>query len=189
MSRFLQVKHPGITPPLTCDINIGEDFETTVHELRSYFGFFRLQRTCETILRFYSYDGATNYIKCRTGGIQGDRPEFMVFCFVTIHLWGRIFTIHCDKFPDTKGLAYADDGNIIASLSKALLKLIVVLKSVFKKDENLDSELISGRLRSSSRDPRFNTYSIARNISSTMIPTFTEIANDFTLDMFKDEGI
>ena len=26
----------------TCDINIGEDFETTIHELRSYFGFFRL---------------------------------------------------------------------------------------------------------------------------------------------------
>ena len=38
-----------------CGINIGKDFETVVHELRSYFGFFRLQRTCETILRFYLY--------------------------------------------------------------------------------------------------------------------------------------
>ena len=37
-----------------CGINIDEDFETAVHELRSYFGFFRLQCTCETILRFYS---------------------------------------------------------------------------------------------------------------------------------------
>ena len=53
----------------------------------------------------------------RTGGLEGDGPEFMVFCLVTLHLWGRIF----GKFLDTKGLAYADDGNIIATLSKALI--------------------------------------------------------------------
>jgi hypothetical protein len=55
-----------------CDINAGADFETVVHELKAYFGFFRLQRTCETILRFYSYYGSTNYVRCRTGGLQGD---------------------------------------------------------------------------------------------------------------------
>ena len=44
-----------------CGIKTG--FETATHELRSYFGFFRLQLTFETILRFFSYDGATNYIK------------------------------------------------------------------------------------------------------------------------------
>ena len=88
-----------------CVINIGEDFETVVHELRSYFGFFRLQRTFETMLRFYSYDGVTNYIKCGTGGLQGDSPEFMVFFLVTVHLWGRIF----GKFPVTKGLVYPED--------------------------------------------------------------------------------
>jgi hypothetical protein len=51
--------------------NTDADFETSVHELKSYFGFFRLQHTCETILRFYSYDGTTNYVRCRTGGLQG----------------------------------------------------------------------------------------------------------------------
>jgi hypothetical protein len=55
-----------------CVINTDADFETTVHELKSYFGFFRLQRTSETILRFYSYDGGTNYVRCRTCGLQGD---------------------------------------------------------------------------------------------------------------------
>ena len=69
-------------------IKIDEEFETAVHELRAYFGFFKLARTCETILRYYSYDGATNYVKCKTGGLQGDSPEFMVFCHVTLHLWG-----------------------------------------------------------------------------------------------------
>ena len=76
--------------------NVNEDFETAVHELKSYFGFFKLQRTRETILRFYSCDGATNCTKCRTGGLHGDCPEFMIFCLVTRHVWGSIF----GKFQD-----------------------------------------------------------------------------------------
>jgi hypothetical protein len=51
-----------------CVIKVDKDFETTVHELRTYFGFFKLAHTCESILRFYSYDGTTNYVKCKTGG-------------------------------------------------------------------------------------------------------------------------
>jgi hypothetical protein len=53
-----------------CGIKVDEDFETVVHELRTYFGFFKLVRTCDSILRFYSYDGPTNYVKCKTGGLQ-----------------------------------------------------------------------------------------------------------------------
>jgi hypothetical protein len=56
----------------------------------------------------------------------------MIFCLVTLHLWGRIF----GKFPVIKGLAYADDGNVIAKLSTAL-KLISTLAPVFKKVANL----------------------------------------------------
>ena len=48
-----------------CGIKVDEEFETAVHELRAYFGFFKLARTCETILRYYSYDGATNYVRCK----------------------------------------------------------------------------------------------------------------------------
>ena len=69
----------------TCDIEVDEDFETTVHELRTYFGFVKFTRTCETILHFYSYDGATNYVKCTPGGL------LTVFPLVTLHLWVRIF--------------------------------------------------------------------------------------------------
>jgi hypothetical protein len=32
------------------DIKLGEDFGTSVHELRAYFGFFKLGHTCESIL-------------------------------------------------------------------------------------------------------------------------------------------
>ena len=41
---------------------VDEDFETAVYELRGNF-FLKRAHTCETILRFYSYDGATNYVK------------------------------------------------------------------------------------------------------------------------------
>jgi hypothetical protein len=56
----------------------------------------------------------------------------MVFCLVTLHLWGRIF----GKFPEIKDLAYTDDDNIIAKLLTSL-KLISMLALVFKKDVNL----------------------------------------------------
>ena len=117
-----------------CDIKVDEEFETAVHELRTYFGFLKL--TCETIIRYYSYDGSPNYVKCKTGGLQGDSPEFMVFCHVTLHLWGRVFKM----FPALRGLAFADDGNIIGRLSQAL-KLIAAAKPVFKLDGNLDFNL------------------------------------------------
>ncbi len=116
-----------------CGIKSGEDFETAVHELRAYFGFFKMTLTCESTLRFFSYDGATNYLKLRTGGLQDDPPEFMVYCLVTLHIWGRIFKM----FPELRGLAYADDTTIIGSLSQDL-KLASVSKSVFKSDGNLE---------------------------------------------------
>jgi hypothetical protein len=93
----------------TCGIKVDEEFETSVHELRTYFGFFKLTHTCETILRYYSYDGTTNYVKCKTGGLHGDSPEFMVVCHVTLHLWECVFKM----FPDLRGLTFDDDCNII----------------------------------------------------------------------------
>ncbi len=89
-------------------------------------------------MRFYSHDGVTNYVKYKTGGLQGDPPEFMVFGLVTLHLWGRIFK----KFGevDLRGLDYDDDGNIIGLISKAL-RLISQLNPGFKLDGNLDFNL------------------------------------------------
>jgi hypothetical protein len=100
----------------SCGIKVDEAFETAVHELRAYFGFFKLARACESILRFYSYDGSTivplgcrarlaNYLKLK-----------MVFCLVTLHLWGHLFRM----FPDLRGLAYADDETTVGRLSLPL---------------------------------------------------------------------
>ncbi len=41
--------------------------------------------TCESILSFYSYNGTTNYMKCKIGGLQGEIPEIpelMVFVWL-----------------------------------------------------------------------------------------------------------
>ena len=165
-----------------CGIKTGDDFETAIHELRSYFGFFRLQRTFETILRFFSYDGATNYIKCRTGGYRGECPEMMVFCKSTLPLWGRIFAKH----PEAKGLAYADDGNMITRLSVAL-KIMATLKPVFKEDGNLDFNM--GKTKVLAKGPTVqHVFNRAKHFIDND-PDLQEIAQDITLDMFTTEGI
>ncbi len=147
-----------------CGINADADFETVVHDLKAYFVFFRLQPTCETILGFDSYDGATNYVRCRTGGLQGDCPEIMFFSLVTLHLWGRIF----GKFPEIKGLAYADEGKIIAKLSISL-ELISMLAPVLKKDANLGFNI--SKIKVLAKGPSADHLFERANISST--PTLT----------------
>ena len=89
-------------------IKVDENFETTVHEVRTYFGFFKFVLRCESILRFYSYN-------------------------VSLHLWDRIFKM----FPELRVLVYTDDETTIGRLSQ-VLKLGTVSKSVFNSDDNLD---------------------------------------------------
>ena len=65
----LDVLSDKVSRDYVCVIKVDEEFETTVYELRTYFGFFKLTHTCETILCYYSYDWTTNYVKCKTGGL------------------------------------------------------------------------------------------------------------------------
>ena len=106
----------------------------------------------------------------------------MIFCLVTLHLWGRIF----GKFPEIKGLAYADDGNIIAKLSTAL-KLISMLAPVFKKDANLVFYISKTKVltKGPSADHLFER---AKHFLDTD-PDLADIAHHFTRDMFTTEGI
>jgi hypothetical protein len=78
-----------------CGIKVDEDFETTVHELRTYFGFLKLALP----------------------------PGFMVFVWshFTSSVRDRIFK----NFSELRDLTYADDGNIICLLSQALKFTVV----------------------------------------------------------------
>jgi hypothetical protein len=165
-----------------CGIKVDEDFETAVHESRAYFGFFKLARTCESILRFSSYDGATNYLKHKTEGLQGDPPEFMAYCIFTLHLWGRIFK----SFPELRGLAYADDETTIGRLSQ-VLKLATLSKPVFKLDGNLDFNM--GKTEFLAKGPTaLHVYERAQYFLQTD-PDLQGIANDFTPEMFTVKDI
>ncbi len=163
-------------------IKSGEDFETAVHELRAYFRFFKLARTCESTLRFFSYDGTTNFLKLRTGGLQGDPPEFMVHFLVTLHIWGRIFKM----FPELRVLAYVDDVTIIGRISQTL-KLASVSKSVFKSDGNLDFNM--GKTEFLTQGPTTRHVFEQTQYFLQTDPDLQGITNDFTPEMFKAMGI
>jgi hypothetical protein len=51
----LDVLSGKVSRDYSCVIKVDEAFETVVHELRAYSGFFKLARACESVLRFYSY--------------------------------------------------------------------------------------------------------------------------------------
>ena len=51
----LDVLSDNVSRDYECVIKVDEEFETDVHE--------------QTILCHYSYDGTTNYVKCKTGGL------------------------------------------------------------------------------------------------------------------------
>jgi hypothetical protein len=143
---------------------------------------FNLGRTCESILRFFSYDGATNYLKLKTGGLQGDPPEFMVYCLVTLHLWGRIFKL----FPEIRGLPYADDGTIIGRISQAL-KLAAVSKPGFKLDGNLDFNMSKTEFLTKAPSSRHVYERVLYFLHND--PDLQHIVNDFSPEMFTTTGI
>jgi hypothetical protein len=106
----------------------------------------------------------------------------MIFCLVTLHLWGHIF----GKFPEVKVLTYDDDDNIIVKLSTAL-KLISMLALVFKKDANLVFNIRKTKVLA--KDPSADhLFERAKHFFDTD-PDLADIVHHFTRDMFTTEGI
>ena len=106
----------------------------------------------------------------------------MVFCLITLHLWGHIFK----KVPDLRGLAYADDGNIIGRLSQAL-RLTSELKPGFKLDGNLDFILGKTMLLAKATTAR-HVYERAE-VFLQNDPSLQDIVQDFTPNTFSVQGI
>ena len=144
--------------------------------------FFNLTHICETILCFYPNVGTTNYVKCKTVGLQGDPPEFIVFCLVTLHLWGRIFK----KFPDLRGLVNTDDGNIIGRFSQAL-RIMSEFKSGFKLNGNFDFNL--GKTMFLTKDTTARHVYERVQVFLQNDPSLQDIVQDFTPNMFSVQGI
>ena len=118
--------------------------------------------------------------ECRACGhlmVHFTTVNTLVFCHVTLHLWGRIFK----RFPDLRGLSFADDGNIIGRLSQAL-RLIAASKPVFKLDGNLDFNVGKTMFLAKGTTAR-HVYERAHFFLQND-PSLQDIAHDFTLNMF-----
>ena len=89
-------------------------------------------------------------------------------------------------FPDLRGLAFVDDGNIIGRISQDL-KLISASNPVFKLDGNLDFNLVKTMFLAKGTTDR-HVYDRA-NFFLQNDPSLQDIAHDFTLNMLSVQGI
>jgi hypothetical protein len=101
----------------------------------------------------------------------------MVFCIVTLHLWGRIFKM----FPELRGLAYADDETTIDRLSQ-VLKFTTVRKSVFKTDCNLDINMGKTMILPKGSNVRYVYERVQHFLQND--PDLQGLANDSSQEMF-----
>ena len=101
----------------------------------------------------------------------------MVYCLVTLDIWGRIFKM----FPELRDLPYADDATTIGRLSQAL-NLAAVSKPVFKSDGTLDFNM--GKTEFLAKGPTArHVYERAQYFLQTD-PDLQGIANDFTPERY-----
>jgi hypothetical protein len=107
----------------------------------------------------------------------------MIFCMVTLHLWGILFR----KYPELRGLAYADDGNSVGRLSVAL-QLLGDGQPMFKEDGNLDFNMGKTKFLAKGTISTRHLYERAKHFLRT-IPGIRHLANEFTQEMFTVEGI
>ena len=107
----------------------------------------------------------------------------MIFCIVTLHLWGILFR----KYPELRGLAYADDGNAVGRLSLAL-QFLGEGQPLFKEDGNLDFNMVKTKFLAKGPISARHLYERAQHFLRT-IPAIQHLANEFTQEMFSVEGI
>jgi len=91
------------------------------------------------------------------------------------------------KFPELRGLAYADDQTTIGRLSQAM-KLIGAGQPMFKEDGNLDFKMGKTKFLAKGPISARHLYERAQHFLRTD-PALRNIANGFTPEMFTVEGI
>ncbi len=120
-------------------------------------------------------------MKGKTGGQQGDPLEMLIFNWTIHHLWGRVLA----KYPETRAVAYADDGYIKGKLS-VTLQVLADLKSVLKEDDILErnvlktSDLPKGISQQS-------VFDVVHNIINSS-PSLLHLSGDVLLASFCPEG-
>jgi hypothetical protein len=103
--------------------------------------------------RYCDHRGHTHHVKDTTGGQQGDGLEMMLYSLSQHPIMGRVFARH----RNARGVGFADDLNIYASLRTAL-KVLVEMRQRLGEDAKLSFNMtkvktyIAGVTRERARD-------------------------------------
>ena len=132
-------------------------------------------------LRYFDWDGQVHLAKGKTGGQQGDPLEMLVFNLTIHHLWRRVL----EKFPETRTVAYTDDGYIKGKLIVAL-QVLSELNRVLQEDAGLELNIAKTSIL-----PKETTQQVVFDVTHIIItvrPVLNQLRNDIAKDSFCPEG-
>ena len=109
----------------------GDDIPT-IKGLRPFLGHFHAMHGTASNNRYRDPRGHTHHVKGTTGGQQGDGLEMMRYSLSQHPIMGRVFARH----RNARGVGFADDLNIYASL-KTALKVLVEMRQRLGEDAKL----------------------------------------------------
>jgi hypothetical protein len=112
-------------------VHPGDDIPT-IKELRPFLGYFNAMHSTASNNRYRDPRGHTHHVKDTTGGQQGDGLEMMRYSLSQHPIMGRVFARH----RNARGVGFADDLNIYASL-KTALKVVVEMRQRLGEDAKL----------------------------------------------------
>jgi hypothetical protein len=91
------------------------------------------------------------------------------------------------KYPEMRGVAYADDGTVVGRLSLAL-KFLGEGQPLFKEDGNLDFNILKTKFLTKGPISARHMFERVQHFLRT-IPSIHHLAGEFTQEMFTVEGI
>jgi hypothetical protein len=104
----------------------------TIKELCPFLGYFNYMHSTASNNRYCDHCGHTHHVKGTTGSQQGDGLEMMPYSLSQHPIIGRVF----DRHRDARGVGFANDLNIYASL-KTALKMLVEMHQLLGEDAKL----------------------------------------------------
>jgi len=104
----------------------------TINELEPFLGYFWAMHSTECTNRFTDHCERTHHVTGTTGGQQGDGMEMGRYSLSQHPMWGRVLARH----RRARGIAFADDSYIYATL-KAALQVLVDIRQRLWEDAKL----------------------------------------------------
>jgi hypothetical protein len=112
-------------------VNPGDDIPT-IRAVWPFLGYFTAMRSTVCTNRYFDHRGHRHHVKDTTGGQQGNGMEMTVYSLSQQPIIGRAF----ERYPSARGVGFADDLTIYATLQTSL-KVLVELRQRLGEDAKL----------------------------------------------------